>query len=365
MGKPPHPSQNASAPSSIEQPDIKCHNREFYVPEVPDDYPYQMEKSKSSTNISIPFYEFRGNGPPPTDIGNPGDVYLQIGAENLTLYAKMRSGWKIWNPLPMWGSMLPPASELIAHPDSDNLKRYLWCDGYQLGWYALSGVRGKRSRMRQDGMYRTKGGLTEEPNSTVVATEVIRRMLDGQETGKVRILGRSRKRPSSSLKGGETAPRKRAKTQTHRTPIIKSDDSEDKPLSWKIKFTPCYYPGESMAQHHSNSTAPGVSKNSANAPLFKAEEIDPPDVGGIQESQRMKDLIEEKNLYLEENQRLKERVLQLTSQTNRLRDEITRRSSVDLGTSSDNFQTLAEVLNPIINGNGDTLQTLGIGTWQY
>jgi hypothetical protein len=139
----------------------------------------------------------------------------------------------------------------------------------------------------------------------------------------------------------------------------------DKPLSSQITFTPSDYPGESLVRHRSNSATQGVSTRSANASLFKAEEIDPQYVIGTQESQRREDLIEEKNLYLEENQRLKERVLQLTSQTNRTRDEITRRSSEDLSTSPDNIQTLAAVLNPIINGNGDILHTLGLGPWQY
>ena len=221
-------------------------------------------------------------------------------------------------------------------------------------------------------MYRTKTGLTEEPSATAVASEVIRRMLDAQETGKVKILGRSWKRPLSSLnsKGSETTPsRKRAETRTHSTPniktISKSDDLMDKPLSSQITFTPSDYPGESLVRHRSNSATQGVSTRSANASLFKAEEIDPQYVIGTQESQRREDLIEEKNLYLEENQRLKERVLQLTSQTNRTRDEITRRSSEDLSTSPDNIQTLAAVLNPIINGNGDILHTLGLGPWQY
>src|ERR1700683_3907026 len=151
MVKPPHPSRNALALNSAEQPGIVCHNHEFHVREIPEDYPYRLEtSSESSTNIIIPFYEFRGKEPPPTNIGNPGDVYLETGADAFALYAKMRTGWKMWDPLPTWGSIVPPASEFLAHPDSENLNRFFWCDGYQVGWYAFSGVRAKRSRMRQE-----------------------------------------------------------------------------------------------------------------------------------------------------------------------------------------------------------------------
>src|SRR5882762_9135049 len=104
MAKPPHPSQNIPA-SSIEHPDIACHIREFQVRDLPDDYPYQLE-SESSTSTTIPFCEFRGKQPPPADIGNPGDVYIRADTEALALYARTRNGWKLWDPLPTWGSIL-------------------------------------------------------------------------------------------------------------------------------------------------------------------------------------------------------------------------------------------------------------------
>jgi hypothetical protein len=375
MAKPPHPSQKALAPNSVEQPGIICHNREFYVRELPEDYPYQLETpSESSTNITIPFYEFRGKGPPPTDIGNPGDVYIETGADAFALYAKMRTGWKTWDPLPTWGGIFPPASEFLAHPDLENLNRFFWCDGYQLGWYALSGVRGKRSRMRQEGMYRTMGGLAEEHNSNAVASEVIRRMLESLDTGKVKAMGRSRKRSSTSQKGIETIPmRKKAKISTPRAPNIKTlsktDVPKDKPLSWKIKFTPCHNsPTPSSARHSSVSITPGLSEGRASALPLEVDEIDAQDVEDITETQRIKDLIEEKKLYEEENQRLKERVVQLTEQTNRLRDEISKCSSVDRSTSSDSLQANSisrsastEGLNPIIISSADILKTVGFG----
>ncbi|KIM77903.1 hypothetical protein PILCRDRAFT_824892, partial [Piloderma croceum F 1598] len=77
--KPHHPHITASPLISVQQPHIVRHYRAFHVRELPEDYPYHLEpSSEPSTKIDVPYYEFRGKGSPPTDIGKLGDLYLDL-----------------------------------------------------------------------------------------------------------------------------------------------------------------------------------------------------------------------------------------------------------------------------------------------
>jgi hypothetical protein len=373
--KPHHPYITASPPISSQQPHIVRHYRAFHVRELPEDYPYHLEpSSEPSTKIKVPYYEFRGKGPPPKDIGKLGDLYLDLAdVKSYALYALTSTGWTMWDPLPSQSGTVPPVSELLAHPQSAKLNRYLWCDGCQPGWYPLTSLGRMWSRMRQGGMYRAKGGLTDEYNSRAVATDVIRRTLEAEDAvPRVGVMGRIRKRPSSSLKDSESTPRrKKAKLSTHGTPNIKSiseaDVSTDRPLSWKIKLTPCYSASTPLpAEHNSDSVIQGVP-NTTRALPSDVDEDDAQNIEGGEEDQRIKALIDEKSLYEEENQRLKERVLQLTAQTNRLRNTISKTSCTDKSRDiqrnslSRSVSPEPEMLNSIIISSTDMLKTAGVG----
>lgn len=371
-----HPHIATSPPISAQQPHIVRHYRAFQVSELPEDYPYHLEpSSEQSTKINVPYYEFRGKGPPPTDIGKLGDLYLDLtDVKSYALYVLTRMGWTMWDPLPAQSGTVPPVPELLAHPQSSKLNRYLWCDGCQLGWYSLTSLGRMRSRMRHDGIYRVKGGLTEEYNSGTVATEVIRRMLEAEDTVP-QMVGRNRK-SISSLKDSKSTPRrKKAKLSTHSSPSIESiseaDVSTDRPLSWKIKLTPYYSASTPLpAEHTSGSATQGLPNATRELPS-DVDEDDAQNFEGGEEGQRIKIkvLIEEKSLYEEENQRLKERVLQLTAQTDRLRDTISKTSYVDVIKSCDiqrnslsrSVSPELNMLNSIIISSTDMLKTAGVG----
>jgi hypothetical protein len=379
--KPHHPYLTASPPVSAQQPHITCHYRAFRVRELPEDYPYHLEpSSESSTKILVPYYEFRGKGPPPTDIGKLGDLYLDLAdVKTYALYVLTRTGWTMWDPLPTQSSAVPPVSELIAHPQSTKLNRYLWCDGCQPSWYSLTTLGRMRSRMRQAGMYHAKGGLSEEYYSSTVAAETIRRMLEAEDTisPQMGVMKQIRKRPSSPLKDSEsTHQRKKAKLSTHDTTSINSiseaNVSTDRPLSWKIKLTPCYSAATpSPAEHSSGSVIQDVPNGITRA---LPSGVDAQDVEGDEEDQRVKALIEEKSLYEEENQRLKERVLQLTAQTDRLRDVISKTTTCMDAIKSRDIQrnSLSRSVSPepemlknsIIISSTDILKTAGVGESQ-
>lgn len=108
-------------PKSTEQPQLvvkhshftnkalKCHSGE-YPYELPTHQPHQ-----------IPFHEFIGHGPPPSDVaGNPGDVYVDLNSP-CKVYVREMGGWAWWD----WSLVsrnqyaMPP-----EHPILSN--RYLW-----------------------------------------------------------------------------------------------------------------------------------------------------------------------------------------------------------------------------------------------
>ncbi|KAJ6553566.1 hypothetical protein DFH09DRAFT_1366183 [Mycena vulgaris] len=81
---------------------------------------------ENKVDDELVFYEFRGIGTPPGDIGRPGDIYWDSSFPYI-LYFWGAQGWQPWNPQADVGSQ-----PLARHPNFDN--RYLWFHGHGLSW---------------------------------------------------------------------------------------------------------------------------------------------------------------------------------------------------------------------------------------
>lgn len=96
-----------------------------------------LPASQSTTNISalifqeqvakcgqeeIHYLEFRGNGPPSSRLGSPGDVYADVSVEPRQTYARMLGVWTIW---------VGP-QHTIVHPFQPTL--CMWLDDSSLIW---------------------------------------------------------------------------------------------------------------------------------------------------------------------------------------------------------------------------------------
>ncbi|KAJ7671448.1 hypothetical protein DFH06DRAFT_1366364 [Mycena polygramma] len=81
-------------------------------------------------NPRVIFYEFRGRGPPPGDIGRPGDVYWDVTFPCI-IYFVGTGGWEAWNPQASDGSQL-----LARNPNFAN--RYLWTSRHHHGFSWLT-----------------------------------------------------------------------------------------------------------------------------------------------------------------------------------------------------------------------------------
>ena len=63
-------------------------------------------------------------GPPPHEIGRPGDIYVDNSSESLAIYGRDKVRWVIW----------PGPGLFFRHPTLED--RYLWCSEDRIAWYS-------------------------------------------------------------------------------------------------------------------------------------------------------------------------------------------------------------------------------------
>lgn len=94
--RPQHPCLTNPNPKSAIQPDLIVLHRTFqhrHLSKHTKNYPYDLETSE----FTVHFFEFRGYGSPPSDVGTPGDIYIDMTSEAYALYAMVTPGsWKRW-----------------------------------------------------------------------------------------------------------------------------------------------------------------------------------------------------------------------------------------------------------------------------
>jgi hypothetical protein len=95
---------------------ISCEKRSLVLSSGSD-----SDDEKSTAD----FDDYRGSGAPSSDLGTPGDTYIDVDA--LLLYARCAEGWMPW-PGPA------KRSASLVHPMHDSL--FLWCNSTknQVSW---------------------------------------------------------------------------------------------------------------------------------------------------------------------------------------------------------------------------------------
>lgn len=101
---------------------------------------HQASSSELSTKLrtmkigkdSCPFSEFRGLGSPGVNLGQPGDIYIDITPGLHALYGRYAENWILWPGA-------SDASNLVRHPLHSD--RCLWCHITSVGWIHLGHVR--------------------------------------------------------------------------------------------------------------------------------------------------------------------------------------------------------------------------------
>ena len=128
--KPQLPCITDPKPTSASQIPFVYERRHFTVKTLPESFPYQVIRDNG---LQIHYFEFRGQGPPPADLGYPGDVWLNVRPSELSLYARTLTEWAIW-PGPRKAK-----KQMFEHPLVPG--RYLWCTRKHVLWYTCDGIR--------------------------------------------------------------------------------------------------------------------------------------------------------------------------------------------------------------------------------
>ncbi|KII84007.1 hypothetical protein PLICRDRAFT_58137 [Plicaturopsis crispa FD-325 SS-3] len=100
----PLPWRDNPIPTSNIQPGVHIELKTSHIAPgmvlwPPPGYPYRVElgfrpdKRKGSGVYNVLFYEMRGRGPPPGDIGYPGDIYLDLTPGAYALYFRGTAEW--------------------------------------------------------------------------------------------------------------------------------------------------------------------------------------------------------------------------------------------------------------------------------
>lgn len=122
----PNPWLDWPCPISLEKPKLQITLTNFHCHYLPRElHPYRLD-TEPGAEATIYFHEMRGFGPPPGDVGYPGDVYIDMspGAHGLWAIRTPNGGeWTHWTP-----------NEIIQHPHITYY--YLWCSTRgEVSWY--------------------------------------------------------------------------------------------------------------------------------------------------------------------------------------------------------------------------------------
>jgi hypothetical protein len=203
MALPPHPCFAKPKLQSLINPEAQITStlKDFMVDALPKDYPYsldKMPKHESRYMYRIPFFEFRGQGPPPCDIGSDGDVYVDMTPERPALYAKAKTEWRQWAGPPIeWniGALFShPHFEGRGHQGAD---RQLWCNGRKIIWYSTGSAQNHWRHLSRSGVLNP--AIETKDLGRVVAGNLIAEMLKEERHPEFR---KKRERPTQDVKGG-------------------------------------------------------------------------------------------------------------------------------------------------------------------
>lgn len=103
------------------------------------------------------FSEFLGTGPPALDYGLPGDIYLDLSPENMTLYARLENAWEPWRGP-------DDTTNLVCHPEHRD--RCLWCNGETYGWVSTRGRLGSQGQGEYSPRWKSWGLTTSRAGKT-------------------------------------------------------------------------------------------------------------------------------------------------------------------------------------------------------
>lgn len=189
-------------------------------------HPYRFKSS--STLGTVHFFEFRGFGPPSTDFGHAGDIYVDLTPRLHALYWRDRDivrgvgagEWRRWTALLL--DKVPLHKFLVSHPwarDPESSDLYLWVDPGGITWTSKDSLCSSRVQMIQRNIATFAPGTV--PDVEALVSEVLHRMLNAEHTSNAALNHRSQSptlNPMPSSPYVEQTPRAGSSFQTFRLP---------------------------------------------------------------------------------------------------------------------------------------------------
>ncbi|KAJ7025552.1 hypothetical protein C8F04DRAFT_133345 [Mycena alexandri] len=147
-------------------------------------HPYSFRNSGRSSQIS--FLEFRGTGPPSSNFGYAGDVYVDLTPRAQALYWRDRHGqgpgqWRRWTALLL--DKVPLYKYLAAHPwanDPQTSDLYLWVDPGGVTWTSRAEICASRVMMIQKGIATITPG-ERHPDVEPLVAEILVKMMQEED----------------------------------------------------------------------------------------------------------------------------------------------------------------------------------------
>ncbi|KAJ7064649.1 hypothetical protein C8F01DRAFT_1366936 [Mycena amicta] len=149
-------------------------------------HPYSV--NPGSTSCTIQFYEFRGIGPPSSDFGQAGDVYVDLNPRLHALYWRERSprsgssapgSWIRWTNIIL--DQVPLYRYLTPHPwtrHAESSDLFLWVDPAGVTWTSTAALCASRVKMIQQGVAPVEPGTM--PDVQALVSQVLRHMIDAE-----------------------------------------------------------------------------------------------------------------------------------------------------------------------------------------
>ncbi|KAF7368934.1 hypothetical protein MVEN_00219600 [Mycena venus] len=203
-------------------------------------HPYSFDNSGRS-GCHVSFFEFRGTGPPSSNFGHAGDVYVDLTPGSYALYWRDRHGrgpgqWRRWMALLL--DKVPLYKYLTAHPWANHPQTsdlYLWVDPTGVTWTSRAEICASRVMMIQKNIATITPG-DKNPDVEALVGEILARMLEAEDRRTLPPIQDSRDRYSgSSPHAGFSRP---AAEKRRRSDSSTSQYSPSEALRTRVQLPP-------------------------------------------------------------------------------------------------------------------------------
>ncbi|KAJ7124471.1 hypothetical protein C8R44DRAFT_980736 [Mycena epipterygia] len=210
-------------------------NYPYFIADIPGLYPNQGVHE----HLPVPFFEFRGVGAPPSDVGSPGDVYIDLTPSAHALYSKSEEDWTKW-------AGPGESADMLAHPHFVDCRsaRYVWFNrDIGVEWVCARTVARRQLSLRSAGIlnFRHVGAQA----CLALASQIIGNYLTEEDR--------------ASLPALKLTPVKHDTSASSKTAMDSESESED--LGSDSELSDTFYPSKKarlLASTNSQSATPAA-----------------------------------------------------------------------------------------------------------